>query len=203
MTRTKSTYLALVAVLLSPMAANAVLIEGLCDATADSTVTCDTDTGLEWLDLTETLGLTANQFLADVGGWISQGWDLAFGTDVEVLFADAGFTDLNVASPALLAAAQLMLDLFGTTGVANAGPFGEGFAFESPTLVSGPFYQVAGTIGFANGSANCCFDYDFVNTRIGIWANRIGAVAVPEPGTLALLGLGLAGMGLARRRRKV
>ena len=39
---------------------------------------------------------------------------------------------------------------------------------------------------------------DFVNID-----NLYFGTVVPEPGTLALLGIGLAGMGLARRRRKV
>ena len=41
---------------------------------------------------------------------------------------------------------------------------------------------------------------DFKITSLTV---RKGTAQVPEPGTLALLGLGLAGMGMTRRKKKV
>ncbi len=82
--------LALVAVaLFGAKPAQAVLVEVDLNTPGDGLVTRDTDTSLDWLDLTESTNLSFDQVEADVGGFISDGWRHATGAEVCALFAAA------------------------------------------------------------------------------------------------------------------
>ena len=194
MNRTKSTYLALVAVLLAPVAANADLInfsvqgefyaagtDNVFDLVDGDIITMTgtyddaslTGTGVEYLgfsvfDVLNSFEVTIGTFLID--------------NTMDVYF-DSGYTFLEFTN-GIFSGMQYEL----SEGVNAAQLY-----FQT----SGNFFRVytSTSTSYSAGSWNL---QSFTATAV-----PEPVTAVPEPGTLALFGLGLAAIGITRRRRKV
>lgn len=168
-------------------------------------ITRDTLTNLDWLDLTETQGLSMQDIEADAGGFASAGWRPARTPQVCSLFRSyAGLTQCPV---------------FQSHGVAH-GPGLEGMMrmlglYEDSPL-GGHVIGIAGWLegGMPNaGQANLSYviDADDLSAFVerGAPIPRYGSLgdvgnylvrAVPEPATSLSLALGLAALARVCRR---
>jgi hypothetical protein len=201
MTRTTSSFLALTAILLAPMAANADLITssvgdedcfglgGIC-ADGDKFVDLGGTFFADYRDAGDLASAPHTDYWNSPGvqSW-THNYVLTGGTPISAsldLFI-AGVADIG---PVSFFADNSLIATFDFPGLFDTAHF---------LTVAVPLVLIDGSTMFLIGpSEGDGYIIDYSTLRV-----ETTTTSVPEPGTLALLGIGLLGMGMTRRKKKV
>jgi hypothetical protein len=170
--------------------------------------TRDTDQGIDWLDLTETNGLSVNDALATFPGW-----ELANGSQVCAFVQDAVPSGLHStfyrcggSSPAQFSGGRPpwnMIGLWGKTiqeGITPNSPYwgsdatgSAGIFSDSPDFGKADIWTLASNSGSYRSVSR---SFDTATNGIGVFLVR----PIPEPSTALLVAWSLAGLGVARKK---
>ncbi len=162
----------------------------------------DTDTGYDWLDLNQTVGYSYDAVVTNLGaGGVFDGWTLATFGDVHALLDAAGgdgtYTDGGAGSTAYLA----LIGSWGE-GVHYLSSPGDEMWFHVSDV--GPGGYTSGALFYATGEyeehpdrfSTASYAYPFMGVAL---TRATSPSSVPEPTTIALMGLGLASIGWRRK----
>ena len=170
-------------------------------------LTADSATGLQWLDLDLSTDISYNNMLTELGGGgLYAGYRYATASEVESLFINAGIVDVNSGSAANVAPALELITLLGTTQSFRG--VDEIFGITATMTTTGEVGAVSavldhsynGGVAFydANTQSGPVYGLDYNDASIGNWL--VKTTEVPIPSAFILFSSALACLGMLKRK---